>query len=236
MHPRGVVLHLTGSTYGDRDVIDQWHRDNGWSEIGYHRVILNGKPKSKSAYDAARDGEVQKGRADHKMGAHCKSKGMNTCTFGISSVGDPGTVPAGATQADAALTTKKYLTAKQAKALVDLVARMCIQFGWDPKGTFKHPDTGATVNVISQHSDHEPAKPFCASLNLPAVRDAVAARIKAIKQQPGFAPPPAPFAPVDAFAASAEQAENEEEYEDLESDVPPEPETEPVGAGTLEDE
>jgi N-acetylmuramoyl-L-alanine amidase len=228
MRPLGVVLHLSASTYGDRDEIHAWHLQRGFSSIGYHRVILNGRVRSKSAYDARRDGELQKGRADAVQGAHCKAKGMNTCTFGICCVGDPGRLPAGPEPADAALTKKKYLTAKQSKTLVDLVARLCVQYGWDPQGHFVHPERKVLVEIITQHSDHDRAKPFCASLNLPAIRAAVAKRVREIREQPSFtASPAAPaFDEVERFTASPEG----DDYEDLESDVPPEP----AGAGVGE--
>lgn len=221
MRPLGVVLHISASTYGDRDEIHAWHQQRGFSSIGYHRVILNGRAKSKSAYDAKRDGELQKGRADAVQGAHCKAKGMNTCTFGICCVGDPGRLPAGATAAEPSLTAKTYLTAKQAKTLVDLVARLCVQYGWDPQGKFSHPGRKEPVEIITQHSDHDPAKPFCASLNLPALRAAVAKRVGEIRADPSFTASPAAvaFDEVVLFAASPEG----ENYEDPESDVPPEP-------------
>ena len=225
LKPRGVVLHLSASKYGDRAEIDAWHRQRGFSEIGYHRVILNGRAKHNSVYDAARDGEVQKGRADASEGAHCKAGGMNRCTFGICSVGDPGTVPAGAQAADPSLTKAKYLTHKQAAALVDLVARLCIQNGWDPKGTFTHPVTGRATPVISQHSDWEAAKPFCANLNIANIRSKVAERIAVIRSTPvprgapSDADANARFAPVPEFTPAPE---HEEDIEEPDTDVPPE--------------
>ena len=182
MQPRGVVLHLTASTFGDAAQVDQWHKANGWSGIGYHRLIQNGKRRASDAYDASRDGKVEKGRPDGKQGAHCRAGAMNACTYGVCCVGSPGTVPAGAKAAAAELVVRRYLTARQAAALADTVARLCIQHGWNPRGSFVHPVTGKTVPVISHHSDHDPAnKPFCASLRLDAVRDLVAGRIAAIQ-------------------------------------------------------
>lgn len=38
--------------------IDSWHRKRGWSGIGYHYVVR-------------RDGTVERGRPEAKVGAHC---------------------------------------------------------------------------------------------------------------------------------------------------------------------
>jgi hypothetical protein len=181
MKPLGIVLHLTASRYGDAAQINKWHKDNGWSGIGYHYVVLNGIRNQGNAYKEGIDGALEKGRADNVMGAHCKAQGMNHCTLGISCVGTPGVVPAGAKEAPTSVTDKPYLTSRQFRTMVDQAARLCIRHGLDPAGTFVHPVTGKTKKVISQHSDHEPAKPSCASLTMGAVRAEVAKAVAALK-------------------------------------------------------
>lgn len=52
--------------------IREWHRDRGFSDIGYHYVIR-------------RDGTVEEGRSIKKPGAHVK--GHNSDTIGICLVG-----------------------------------------------------------------------------------------------------------------------------------------------------
>ena len=49
-----IVIHQSDSAFGNAAVIDEWHRERGWSGIGYHWVILNGRIHA-SAADAARD-------------------------------------------------------------------------------------------------------------------------------------------------------------------------------------
>lgn len=70
-----IVLHYT-ATYPDQDLgaadLDKMHRARGWSGIGYHYVIK-------------RDGTVEKGRPDEKVGAHVS--GHNAHTIGITCVG-----------------------------------------------------------------------------------------------------------------------------------------------------
>jgi hypothetical protein len=172
--PKGIVVHISASHFGDAKQIDSWHKQKGWAGIGYHRVILNGVRTGGAAYAAALDGTVENGRADTVVGAHCQAGGMNVASLGVCCIGTPDRVPAGATRAPATATTKPYLTAKQWGALVDLLARLCRQHGMNPQGTFTHPRTGGSVPVLTQHSTFDPGKPFCASLNLATLRTAVA--------------------------------------------------------------
>lgn len=181
MTPRGIVLHLSASRFGDAAQIDQWHRAQGWSGIGYHRVILNGVRSSRQSYNPAMDGVIQRGRPDNVMGAHCKAEGMNRCTLGIVCIGMPGHVPSGAAPAPAEAVARAYLTERQWRALVEAVARLCVRYRLDPQGMFTHPDTGRRYPVLSQHSDHDPGKPLCASLQMPAVRSAVEDALRSLR-------------------------------------------------------
>lgn len=175
---RGIVLHLSASTFGDAKTIDAWHRQNGWSGIGYHKVILNGVRTGRAPYDPAIDGVLENGRAETVQGAQCAAGSMNPVSLGVACIGDPTKgVPAGATAAPATATTKPYMTAKQYATLVDLLASLCVKYRLDPRGTFVHPTTRRTIAVITQHSTHDPGKPFCASVQLEALRAAVAAAI-----------------------------------------------------------
>jgi len=175
----GIVCHVSASKWGDRDVIDEWHRDRGFSGIGYHGVITNGVLRSQDAYDVGFDGMIQPGRPEDRMGAHCKAKGMNTCSIGICLIGNPGWSVEDAELAKEFVEGgRAYLTRRQLTALVNWLAENCHQYNLDPLGIFKRPRDGKTVQVISQHSDHEPGKPFCASLVLPNIRQLVAEKMK----------------------------------------------------------
>lgn len=58
----GIVIHCSDSPQGrgdDASTIDRWHKERGWSGIGYHYVILE-------------DGTIQCGRPLGKTGAHAK--------------------------------------------------------------------------------------------------------------------------------------------------------------------
>jgi N-acetylmuramoyl-L-alanine amidase len=56
----------------DADRVDEWHRQRGWSGIGYHFFIK-------------RDGQIQTGRPLEKSGAH--TKGQNKNSIGICYAG-----------------------------------------------------------------------------------------------------------------------------------------------------
>jgi N-acetyl-anhydromuramyl-L-alanine amidase AmpD len=81
MNPEYIVVH-TAAYKGrncDAKTIDNWHRAKGWSEIGYHFVIINDK------HDDKPDGTLEKGRAINKSGAH--TKGLNDKSIGICCIG-----------------------------------------------------------------------------------------------------------------------------------------------------
>ena len=82
---REFIIHCSDSDFGDAETIDRWHRERGWSGIGYHYVILNGVVAAHGEYDAKRDGEIQIGRLVDRQGAHCE--GHNAHSVGICLIG-----------------------------------------------------------------------------------------------------------------------------------------------------
>ena len=66
-----IVVHYS-ATYPDatvtREIVDKWHRDRGFREIGYHWFIR-------------RDGTLEEGRPEGTLGAHVR--GHNSGTIGI---------------------------------------------------------------------------------------------------------------------------------------------------------
>ena len=76
MH-EGIVIHCSDSPQGRGDnaeTIDRWHKERGWSGIGYHFVILE-------------DGTVEAGRDIDKQGAHTRwyNHYIGICLIGIDS-------------------------------------------------------------------------------------------------------------------------------------------------------
>ncbi len=79
--------------FGDVLIIDTWHRQRGWSGIGYHYVILNGKPYRDGRYIDFLDGQIQPGHSlnadpifqDFEVGAHVA--GRNASSLGVCLIG-----------------------------------------------------------------------------------------------------------------------------------------------------
>lgn len=70
-----IIVHCTATPAGREttvEEIDRWHRQRGWSGIGYHYVV-------------DLDGVVHDGRPVTRIGAHCR--GRNTHTIGVAYVG-----------------------------------------------------------------------------------------------------------------------------------------------------
>lgn len=70
-----IIYHCAATPQGkwfDRDDVNAWHKQRGFSMIGYHFLILP-------------DGTIQVGRPIGMVGAHCE--GHNTGTIGICYVG-----------------------------------------------------------------------------------------------------------------------------------------------------
>jgi len=89
---RRLYLHTSDSRFGDVGTIRTWHtekppRGNGWDDIGYHFVVLNGR-REPERYVAADDGLVETGRALDLPGAHVAKE--NSDSIGICLVGKHG--------------------------------------------------------------------------------------------------------------------------------------------------
>ena len=70
-----IIVHCTATPEGRHTTVEDirgWHKDRGWSDIGYHYVIYL-------------DGTVNEGRPVETQGAHCK--GHNWKSIGIAYVG-----------------------------------------------------------------------------------------------------------------------------------------------------
>ena len=94
-----IILHCTATPEGrevDAETINRWHKNRGWSGIGYHYVVKL-------------DGTIEEGRSVHMVGAH--TKGHNTGSLGIVYVGG----------CDAKMKAKDTRTPEQETALVNLL-------------------------------------------------------------------------------------------------------------------
>ncbi|MDP9174188.1 MAG: peptidoglycan recognition protein family protein [Planctomycetota bacterium] len=72
-----IVIHHSATNFGSAKIIDAWHRDKGWDELGYHFVVGNGTNTA--------DGEIEVGPRwpKQKWGAHTKTADNRFNDFGI---------------------------------------------------------------------------------------------------------------------------------------------------------
>ena len=137
-----VIIHCSASNFGNAALIDSWHRQKGFSRVGYHFVILNGMIGHKKYHDYF-DGAIETGRPldddsdmePDEVGAHTlgHNKSVGICLVGESAM----------------------FTPKQMKSLNILLSILKSQFG--------------SIEVF-QHSDFEPKKPFCAGISKPTMK------------------------------------------------------------------
>ena len=88
---RAVVLHCSASAWGSAAVIDGWHRERGFTGIGYHWVICNGRTHSAKKFDELWDGAIEQGRPESVAGSH--AQGRNHDTIGVCMIGDAAFTP-----------------------------------------------------------------------------------------------------------------------------------------------
>ena len=95
MKVKKAIYHISKSRYGNVLTIDQWHKQRGWSGVGYNLIILNGWI-TPDIYNPMFDGFIEVGRpfdADNvisgkEIGAH--TLGYNSESFGICMISDKG--------------------------------------------------------------------------------------------------------------------------------------------------
>ena len=110
-----IIIHHTESTGGAVDFMRYLHVElNGWSDVGYHYIITNGKKNGN--WKAGGDGEIQGGRPVERMGSH--ARGANLGTIGVSFVGKLGS---------------KSPTPAQLASAYSLLATLCNQYNLDPR-------------------------------------------------------------------------------------------------------
>lgn len=76
-----IIVHCSDSdnpAHDNIEIINQWHKERGFTKVGYHFVIL-------------RDGTIEAGRRLDEVGAHCK--GHNHDSIGVCLIGRSGFTP-----------------------------------------------------------------------------------------------------------------------------------------------
>lgn len=121
-----IVVHTAQAAFRNVDAkeIDKWHKQNGWSGIGYHYVILNDR------HDTKADGTLEKGRPVTEQGAQVA--GINHMSVGICCVGDG---------------DKDPFTPKQMERLLDLVAELRRKFKVAPDNVIGHFEVNKLIKA-----------------------------------------------------------------------------------------
>lgn len=83
--PSHILIHCSASAWGNAQEIDRWHKARGWAKIGYHFVVLNGRP-TLGVFQPELDGAVESGREPTAVGAHCPP--YNARSLAICLIGD----------------------------------------------------------------------------------------------------------------------------------------------------
>lgn len=111
-----IIIHHSASSQSTTvDQIRDWHvKGNGWSDIGYHFIILA-------------DGSVEAGRHINRTGAHCK--GQNKGSIGVCVVGNTNSEPP---------------TAPQIESLWGKLKMLMEDYNLDRRNIYGHKDFGAT--------------------------------------------------------------------------------------------
>ena len=115
-----IIVHCSDSSWGSAKVIDEWHKARGWSGIGYHFVIGNGKITTKNTYDAL-NGSIEVGRILPKSGAH--ALGYNSKSVGICLIG------------------KEEFTMKQFESLISLIKDLMMIYDIPASNVLGHKET-----------------------------------------------------------------------------------------------
>lgn len=113
-----IIVHCSDSAFGDVKEIDRWHRERGFSLIGYNYVICNGHRTSKSEYSTEVDGLIEYGRTIGMEGAHCY--GHNRDSIGVCLIG------------------KKEFTKTQKIKLDQLLKSLMLEYNLCPKDVYGH--------------------------------------------------------------------------------------------------
>lgn len=145
-----IVIHHSASGWGSALSINGWHKERGWTGIGYHYVILNGYANAKDLKQENRNellaGMVETGRlldADqwvdwNEIGAH--ALGFNHDSIGICLIHK----------------TKPYHP-RMISSLIDLVCYLCKKYD------IPH-------SCVVGHYELNADKPHCPDIDMEAFR------------------------------------------------------------------
>lgn len=118
--PTHIIIHCSDSEWGCTREIDKWHKERGFSGVGYHLILLNGHIEPERYIDVM-NGSIECGRDLDSDGAHCI--GYNERSIGIC------------------LILKAKPTIEQLDSLKRLVLELCIKYNIPPENVLGHCET-----------------------------------------------------------------------------------------------
>jgi hypothetical protein len=82
-HWTWIIIHHSDSSYGSAAIIDRWHRDRGFDELGYHFVIGNGTNSGDGQIEVGPRWPIQKwGAHDNALDNRYNTNGIGICLVG----------------------------------------------------------------------------------------------------------------------------------------------------------
>ena len=137
-----VIIHCSASAFGNAAEITRWHLQRKFNTIGYHFVVLNGWTGAKK-YHSEFDGRIETGRPLDD------DKDLEPDEIGAHTLGQNKAVGI------CLIGNSGSFTLAQIDSLQRLLLMLKRQF---------------YEIEVSQHSDYEPAKPYCAGLSIEQIR------------------------------------------------------------------
>jgi N-acetylmuramoyl-L-alanine amidase len=122
---RWIIIHHSATTFGSAAIIDRWHRERGFDELGYHFVIGNGTDSGDGQIEVGPRWPIQKhGAHDRTPDNRFNEYGIGICLVGNFDIQHP--------------------TPAQMHSLAKLVAYLMRTYHIPPDRVLGHGDTKAT--------------------------------------------------------------------------------------------
>lgn len=156
-----IIIHCSGLAYGTVDGIRRYHvRHKGWSDIGYHYIVGNGRARARAAYDPSLDGRVWVGRPVELEGAH--ARGVNDDSIGLCLIGVRGA-----------------FGEREIPSAADFVAGLCRSYAVDVARVEGHNETPWQRELARRAAggDAEAHPKTCPEIDMDAFRGMVRARL-----------------------------------------------------------
>ena len=167
MKVENIFLHCSAREYGDVLSIDRSHKARGWAGVGYHEVILNGRPNPDS-YFPFLDGQIHPGRyLDDDPFFESQEIGAQVRYYNLKSIG-------------ICLIGKKSFTDNQLISAKKVILHFINQFGLEIRDVLGHYEAEGTNKTCPNIPMDEFRKYLVDYMDLAYLQDCIANHIKKI--------------------------------------------------------